>query len=139
MKKFSLQIRMLAPILAITMIVMGIMTIVTARNAWRDAQEYANERTVATEKLAGQEIRGQLDQALDVARVLGQFLKIHKVKNRVNREEENDVLVQLLKDNKTLIGTWTGWEPNAWDGKDEQYKTSTDSDKTGAFSLCELG
>ncbi|KYG66427.1 chemotaxis protein [Bdellovibrio bacteriovorus] len=133
MKKFSLQIRMLAPILAITVVVMAVMTIVTARSDWADAKEIANERTVSMAKLAGQEIRGQLDQALDVARVLGQFLKNHKSRNHTSREDENEVLLQLLKDNNNLIGVWTGWEPNAWDGKDEQYKNSPDSDKTGRF------
>lgn len=133
MKKFSLQIRMLLPILAITVVVVGIMTFVMARNDWADAKEVAEERTTSMAKLAGQEIQGQLDSALDTARVLGQILKSRRETNSTDREQEYRVLENLLKDNRNLIGVWTGWEPNAWDGKDESYKSTPMHDKTGRF------
>ena len=133
MKKLSLQIRMLTPILIITVLVVGIMTFVMARSDWADANEHATDKTVAMAKLAGQEIRGQLDGALDAARVLSQVLKAGKNQNLVSREHEYPVLSEMLKENRNLIGVWTGWEPNAWDGKDDQYKTASESDKTGRF------
>lgn len=40
---------------------------------------------------------------------------------------------ELLVKNRNLIGTWTGWEPNAWDGKDAEFVNAKGHDTTGRF------
>lgn len=42
-------------------------------------------------------------------------------------------LRDLLSANPSLIGTWTGWEPNALDGRDMEFAGASSSDASGRF------
>lgn len=53
--------------------------------------------------------------------------------NSSDREEINSILRQILVDNPHLIGTYVGYEPNAFDGKDEQFVNADQHDETGRF------
>jgi methyl-accepting chemotaxis protein/methyl-accepting chemotaxis protein-1 (serine sensor receptor) len=50
-----------------------------------------------------------------------------------SRDAMDALLKQLLQDNKAALGVSTGWEPNAFDGKDEEHKNKPDSDATGRY------
>ena len=43
------------------------------------------------------------------------------------------VLRNALAENPELIGTWTGWEPNALDGKDSQFVNTAGTDASGRY------
>ena len=50
------------------------------------------------------------------------------------RHETVDILEEILKRETDLQGTWTIWEPNAFDGKDAQYVNFNEHhDETGHF------
>ncbi|MEG9525057.1 MAG: methyl-accepting chemotaxis protein [Hyphomicrobiales bacterium] len=42
-------------------------------------------------------------------------------------------LRELLRANPDLIATWTGWEPNALDGRDREFAGTASSDASGRF------
>ena len=50
-----------------------------------------------------------------------------------SRDAMNALLKQLLQDNKNALGVSTGWEPEAFDGKDGDHKGKADSDATGRY------
>ncbi len=51
-----------------------------------------------------------------------------------NRTEVNNILEKLLSENPHLIGTYVAFEPDAFDGKDEQYiNYDRAHDQTGRF------
>ena len=50
-----------------------------------------------------------------------------------SRETMNGVFDRLMADNPFALGVSTGWEPNAFDGKDEQYKNKPGHDATGRY------
>ncbi|MCS7005913.1 MAG: cache domain-containing protein [Cytophagales bacterium] len=52
---------------------------------------------------------------------------------KVSREIANEVLIQVLIQNKWLLGTWTIWEPNAFDGNDSLFASTDCHDSTGRF------
>lgn len=53
--------------------------------------------------------------------------------NKISRETANNILKDVLASNTDLLGTWTLWEPNAFDGKDAEYVSTTGHDSTGRF------
>lgn len=50
-----------------------------------------------------------------------------------NRDEALLILENLLRDNPHLLGTYVAFEPNAFDGKDSEYKNAPAHDETGRF------
>ncbi len=45
----------------------------------------------------------------------------------------HEMLKGVIKDNDNILGIWTVWQPNALDGKDEEYKNTEGHDETGRF------
>ena len=50
-----------------------------------------------------------------------------------NRDEVSNILKNLLVENPHLLGTYVGYEPNVFDGKDEEYANTEIHDSTGRF------
>jgi methyl-accepting chemotaxis protein len=51
----------------------------------------------------------------------------------VSRDAYNGVLRHFLERNPQLLGAWSGWEPNALDGKDADFVSQPGYDATGRF------
>jgi methyl-accepting chemotaxis protein len=51
----------------------------------------------------------------------------------VSRKTALSMLRHVLSENKGLLGICCGWEPNAFDGKDAQFKNTAGHDSTGRF------
>jgi methyl-accepting chemotaxis protein len=100
----------------------------------------AIEAAQATEIAAAQAQAGIVDAeiavALDAARTLAQALSsIKDEEHRVylSRDDANAILRQVLLDNPQFLGTYTLWEPNAFDGHDAGYANTEGHDSTGRF------
>ncbi|WP_135612343.1 histidine kinase dimerization/phosphoacceptor domain -containing protein [Methanococcoides sp. AM1] len=50
-----------------------------------------------------------------------------------DRNETNEMLKQLLVENPHLIGSYVGFEPNAFDGRDAEFIGTEGHDETGRF------
>ncbi|QTA90978.1 methyl-accepting chemotaxis protein [Desulfonema magnum] len=100
--------------------------------AIRSAQMYA----VAIAKQHGNYIKAELELALDAARTLAQAMssiKNEQAEMELNRKEVNNILKIVLEQNKWFVGVYTCWEPEAFDGLDQQYRYKEGHDKTGRF------
>lgn len=83
------------------------------------AQSYANQFNA--------DMKSNMAIARDIATTMG---AIH---DSSTREEANDIIRSILEDNPQLIGTYSGFEPDAFDGRDERYVNTTAHDGTGRF------
>ena len=93
--------------------------------------------------LAGQQgsvIQSTIQQNLDSARTLARTFEDFRDQARKGGSQDyramiNDILLSVLVDNPTFLGTYTAWEPNAFDGRDRLYAGRTDLgyDETGRF------
>jgi len=83
------------------------------------AQSYANQFNA--------DMKSNMAIARDIATTMG---AIH---DSSTREEANDIIRSILEDNPQLIGTYSGFEPDAFDGEDERYINTTAHDETGRF------
>ena len=100
--------------------------------AIRSAEMHA---TAVTQRIAG-EIKARVEVALDSARTLAQALSGVKDKEspvKLGREEVNSILKIVLDRNPQFVGTYTLWEPDAFDGKDREFANAEGHDATGRF------
>ncbi|GAB3355757.1 MULTISPECIES: methyl-accepting chemotaxis protein [Giesbergeria] len=89
-----------------------------------------------TEQLAanqGHKATADLEQGMDVARTLAHALGQLKSSGLANRASADALLKGVLAGNPALIGVWSGWEPDAFDGKDSEYANQPGHDATGRY------
>ncbi len=76
----------------------------------------------------------KLDAEMHTAQAVGKDLAITISSNTShNRQEIMDGLRSLLQSHNNVVGTYVGYEPNAFDGKDKDYVNQPGSDASGRF------
>ncbi|MEU4693508.1 methyl-accepting chemotaxis protein [Actinoplanes sp. NPDC023714] len=115
---------------ALSMVV--VVTYITGRNS-AEAREtgfdYADEVTRASGGQITKVLLGGLGTVRDMAQVLEATSG-----TAASRRIANDQLKAVLEAHEEYLGTWTGWEPDAFDGRDRRYRNANDAtDATGRF------
>lgn len=106
---------------------------VTAR---REAIDTARENAALAAREYASHVETELDIAISTARTLSQALSGVKDQEsgvRLDRDQVNNLLQILVLRNPHLIGTYTCWEPDAFDGMDKDFAKTTGHDETGRF------
>ena len=85
------------------------------------AEHYASE----TEKV--------FNNAMDTARTIAESFAIMKKRKILTRRTANVFLYEILKKNPDFVGTYSCWEPNAFDKEDFRYRNKRGSDNTGRY------
>ena len=100
-----------------------------------DAAFAAQAATIQSETLseAAHEVRGRLGAAAKVAESIGVAATAMRVSGIQDRAVYDAVLRDLLRANPDVLATWTGWEPNALDGRDGAFAGTDSSDASGRF------
>ncbi len=96
----------------------------------------------ALQNLAGEQagkVQEELDLALNAARTMAHTFEVSKQQSgnlNIGRDQLNAVLLNVLKHNKSFNGTYSCWEPNAIDGRDEAFRVDRDGNNpvTGRFT-----
>jgi methyl-accepting chemotaxis protein len=81
-------------------------------------------------------IDAEIEIALDAARTIAQLLtgiKDSEITEPVSRAQVNAMLRNVLEENPTFVGVYTLWEPDAFDGNDDEYAGTRGHDETGRF------
>jgi methyl-accepting chemotaxis protein len=120
-------------LVAILSFVLVTYSIVTSRQA---AIESAKAESLAVAEAHAEIVKSQVAPALDAARTLAYSLgvgkdPVHPIS--LTREQANGILREVAEENPTFLGTWTIWEPNAFDGLDAQFVNAPLHDNTGRF------
>ena len=97
----------------------------------REIQNLAESRANA--------IQAKLQNALDAARTMANTFAASKTPQSplaMGREQINNVLLSVLKDNPDFNGTYSCWEPEALDGQDMAFRNTPDGSNplTGRFT-----
>ena len=115
-------------LVAITAIV-GVEAHKTARsateNAYRDAGQFAQRHAL--------EAGRHLNEALLAARTVSQALEGMKTAWVDDRSLYSSILKQVLTANTNFLAVWSGWQPDALDGKDKDFADKPGHDSTGRF------
>jgi methyl-accepting chemotaxis protein len=81
-------------------------------------------------------IKAKIEVALDNARTMAQALTAVKSSEgsiTLSRDQANAMFRQLTTMNTDFVGTYTLWEPNAFDGLDAEFAGKAHYDQTGRF------
>ena len=104
---------------------------VTAQQAARETAQ--TQALVAAENRAA-EVDANVEAALDAARTLAQALAaIRRDDLPVSRAAVNAMLREVVAANPQFLGTYTAWEPDAFDGQDALFANTEGHDATGRF------
>jgi len=71
--------------------------------------------------------------SLNIVNALETSLSTMKEDGNPDRAAADSLLKNTLQDNPMALGTWTGWEPNAFDGKDKDFVGKDGHDATGRY------
>ena len=132
----SLKIRnkILIPISLITLLVIGgLMTYIgqTMRASGQHSAQIMAEEMAAS--MSAGVLTG-LNPIVDQAIALGAMFEALVESDRTpDRTEANAILRRALENNPGFEGVWVVFEPNAFDGRDAEFKSSPDCDKNGRF------
>jgi len=129
----SLRAKLLTSVVTIVLIgfafTLGVMSMQAGTMQRDSALLYAQE-------LAGRnasQVQGTLEEAMVTARSLGHVLGSMSAAGSADRTAADTLIKGLLAGNPHFLGVWTGWEPNAFDGKDGEFVGAPGHDQTGRY------
>lgn len=131
--KFTLQTKILS-IVIITLLVVFTSVFVIG---WQKAKQLAVDSAINSSQqqalVQSTSINSVFNEAFSIARTLGVMLTSQGQSSRLSRDEANLLFKKTLEDNPRLTAVWSAWEPNAFDGRDEEFKNTQGYDGTGRF------
>jgi methyl-accepting chemotaxis protein/methyl-accepting chemotaxis protein-1 (serine sensor receptor) len=100
---------------------------------YRNSREVALDqmRQIATNQALG--IEKSMSQGMQTVENLKSTLTSMKLGGTADRPSADRLLETLLRDNEMALGVWTGWDPDAFDGKDSEWAGKKGHDKTGRY------
>ncbi|NJN65238.1 MAG: HAMP domain-containing protein [Chloroflexaceae bacterium] len=102
----------------------------------RTAIHAAQQEAIAISEDNAVRINEEIEVAWNTARTLEQILSTVKDPDaplRLTRDQVNQILQQVLIENPDLVGVYTLWEPDGFDGNDTRYANAEGHDETGRF------
>ncbi|MGD2015584.1 MAG: methyl-accepting chemotaxis protein [Desulfobacterales bacterium] len=132
-KNLKLRTKMLVYILSVTTIAFAAtITLVTVRARNYAETEALDKAKQISQRYAGK-VKAELEVAMDTARAIAHSLEGMKKRDVPPRDMMDGILRQVLEKNPSFIGVWTCWEPDAMDGKDEDFINAVGHDDTGRY------
>ncbi|GGY11447.1 hypothetical protein GCM10007160_43090 [Litchfieldella qijiaojingensis] len=107
----------------------GLLADRTARLHEQAILEQVNE----TARAEAEQVSTALEKSMRTAQTLAGALTGLKLEGLTDRKAADAMLRQVLIDNPELVGTYTLWEPNAFDGHDADYVNAKAHDETGRY------
>ncbi len=104
--------------------------------AWRSQQAVLEQGLARAEGVAAataHDVGARLDGALAVSSTIALSLEGLRAKGVPDREAVNRQLRRTLDGRPGLLGVYTGWEPNAFDGRDAEFAGTPGHDASGRF------
>jgi methyl-accepting chemotaxis protein len=101
-----------------------------------NAVESARENAISMARDYSGRLKVTIEGPLATSRGFSNSLlavKDNEISSSITREDVNAMLKNYLQNNTSIMGTYTLWEPEAFDGKDSLYKNTSGHDKTGRF------
>ncbi len=124
--------RMLLLIGAAVLVGLTILTMVVTRRVTQAARADALALARQRAEVIGDGARARLDGAMTTARTLAQAFKV-LVQTTPQRATADAMLRQALTENLELLGVWSVWEANAFDGRDADFVNKPGHDATGRY------
>ncbi|MES2012217.1 MAG: methyl-accepting chemotaxis protein [Pseudomonadota bacterium] len=83
--------------------------------------------------IAGAKTASTLNNAMSNARALAWSFQSMKASSQANRTLADNLLIKTLNENPEFVGTWTLWEPDAFDSEDKKHINDKGHDLSGRY------
>jgi methyl-accepting chemotaxis protein len=119
-----------------SILISGIFAVGTAflighiKSAFEEQTAKIQSETLSSE---ARDVRLRLSAAAKTAESLAVAASALRAGGIRDRTVYDAMLRDLLRANPDLIATWTGWEPDALDGRDREFANTASSDASGRF------
>lgn len=128
MDDVPLKVKLILYIGFSVLLVMAATTAIIISTSTSQYEELAYKESIEKASNYANQFNSDMQSNMAMARTIESTLTVY---NSSNRDEVNDILREVLIDNPNLIGTYTGFEPNAFDGRDAEYAGTEGYDSTG--------
>ncbi|MDC7223416.1 MAG: methyl-accepting chemotaxis protein [Spirochaetales bacterium] len=134
MKNKSIRNRLVLLVGASVLFVFSLTGFITARMVYLQEKENARIYLKATAEEYAYLLGGELSSHMTTVRSMAQLFQSYESFPLPQRREIlSSLLIEMLEDNETLLGTWCVWEPNELDNLDSQYAGTEGYDGTGRY------
>lgn len=132
--KLSLKLKMQFLICGVVFFAFAATIFFITSSATESAEKEAQKMAVEMGYRYGSAIKADLDLAVGVARSLADTMAALKEGGEVpSRDQANAIIKNIMNNNPDFYGVWAAWEPNAFDGKDADFKDKPGSDPSGLY------
>ncbi|RYG85056.1 MAG: methyl-accepting chemotaxis protein, partial [Alphaproteobacteria bacterium] len=130
-RSLPLKVSLLAGCVLAAVFAVG-MTVLVLRVASTVEQQTGQLQSETTTNII-QNVAAEMSRAATVANSLSTTMSSMKSSFITGRAAYDALLKATLEANPNLLGTWTGWEPNALDGQDKMTANTGGWDATGRY------
>lgn len=131
MKLNSLNTKMMSIVVLVVLSYLLILWVMNGQ-ASKMQRDLAIDYAAELAQHEGFKVKAQLETAMSASRTLAQTL-VGLRKVNPDRALADAVLRQILTDNPAFLAVWSGWEPDAFDGRDRDYRNAPAHDATGRY------
>lgn len=126
----KMMLRILPASLLVFMAGLGVLAFYSRAMLFREACDKAEEMAW---RYSGQ-VTGRTENARNIAtHARDAILSLRATEKDISRGSYTELLKEFVRNDPSLFGIYTAWEPNAFDGKDEEYRNKPDHDDTGRY------
>jgi methyl-accepting chemotaxis protein len=136
LKRLSLKNRMLVSIGIVATIAFTITILFVSIKAFDMAKTEAVEKVREIAYKSGGEVQSGIDMVIDTARGMSNSIEGLQAAGAADRKVALSMLKHVLEGNDKILGAWLVYEPNAFDGRDDEFKKNKlpyTSEKGGLF------
>ena len=134
MKKLSIKMTVLIPVLAVLIIGVALMVAVVSRIASASQRELVDQLISTKVSEAANQFKAINAEGYALVTNTAMVVEHLRIHADNPRREVVELLVSILEQEPELEGIWTVWEPNAFDGRDNYFINYNEHhDETGHF------
>ena len=111
-------------------LVLIVSTAVSITTVTAQQKELAYLQSVEMARDYANQFDGDMKANMAIAQTIAKTMEMYTT---ADREEVNNILKNVLETYPSLTGVYVGYEPNAFDGKDNEYINAPEHDSTGRF------
>ena len=134
LKNISIKAQVTLLGLVSTLIMAFAIIMYVSNSMQNEATSQATETVFKIAEKNASNIKAILENANKVADTIKDMLYTHiSSDEKMSRSQIIEIYKKIVRDDKNLIGASTIWEPNAFDGKDDDFAGKDNHDRTGRF------
>lgn len=119
------------PITGVTSLVLSAMVFLSATRVETVARRQAIESARQMAHRYANDIGLTLDGAMTTSRTIASALMSQRANKLASRPVVDSMLRRVVVENPQLLGAWTVWEPDAFDGQDKEWTNKPGHDASG--------